>query len=767
MRAAHSLKGAARIVGLDAAVRVAHAMEDGFVAAQKGKLVLRPEHVDILLRGVDLLVQIAQLAEAELPPGRRTTPPRSTPSSPSWTAVKEGRVEARTAVADVDAGPVPSRPRSRTRRLRRSEPTMPADLGTPAPADRPEGPIDEPDRPRPPARPRPRRATRQLRATGRDRDRDRVVRVTAESLTRLMGLAGEALVQSHRLRPLVDALWRLGSGRSRLMETLQVLEDRLADRRGRTPGRRDGRSAAGHELLAKARAGPPRACRAWPRRSRRIETFARASEDLSSRLHHEVLASRMRPLADGIRGFPRLVRDLARELGKEARFEVDGETTGVDRDILDKLEAPLNHLIRNALDHGIEPPEERRAAGKPPAGDRSAWRPATAPGCSRSSSTDDGRGVDLERLRAKVVERGLATAAMARRLGEAELLEFLFLPGFSTKEQVTEISGRGVGLDVVQSMVHAVARLGPRRQPARQGDAVHPPVADHRLGHPRPAGRDRRRALRLPPEPDRPHPDGRPRRGPRPRGQAARPAGRPARRPGRRDPRARARPSGRPTRAGEPCRWWSPATAAIASAWWSTAFLGERDLRVSPLDPRLGKVPNISSSSVLEDGWPVLIVDVEDLVRSVDNLLSRPAARQARRRGSAAAPAPAPPSGSWSWTTRSPSASWSGSCSRAGATSSTSPSTASTAGTPSAPAIIDLVVSDIDMPRMDGIQLVRQIKDDARLQVDPGRRRLVQGPRGGPDQGLDAGANAYLTKSSFHDQTFLDTVADLIGEARE
>ena len=89
------------------------------------------------------------------------------------------------------------------------------------------------------------------------------------------------------------------------------------------------------------------------------------SEDLSSRLHHEVLASRMRPLADGIRGFPRLVRDMARELGKQARFEVEGEATGVDRDILDRLEAPLNHLIRNALDHGIESPDERRAAGKP------------------------------------------------------------------------------------------------------------------------------------------------------------------------------------------------------------------------------------------------------------------------------------------------------------------------------------------------------------------------------------------------------------------
>ena len=110
---------------------------------------------------------------------------------------------------------------------------------------------------------------------------------------------------------------------------------------------------------------------------------------------------------------------------------------------------------------------------------------------------DDGRGIDLERLRAKVVERGLTTAAMAARLSEAELLDFLFLPGFSTKEQVTEISGRGVGLDVVQSMVQAVRGSVKVASRARQGNAVRPPVADHRLGHPRPAGRDRRRALCL------------------------------------------------------------------------------------------------------------------------------------------------------------------------------------------------------------------------------------------------------------------------------
>src|SRR5262249_2311773 len=163
----------------------------------------------------------------------------------------------------------------------------------------------------------------------------------------------------------------------------------------------------------------------------------------------------MRPLADGIRGFPRLVRDVARQLGKQAKFEVVGETTGVDRDILDILEAPLNHLIRNALDHGLETPDERRAARKDPTGTIRLGAGHRA-GMLQIVLGDDGRGIDLVRLRAKVVEKGLTTATMAARLSDSELLDFLFLPGFSTKEKVTEISGRGVGLDVVQSMVQAV-----------------------------------------------------------------------------------------------------------------------------------------------------------------------------------------------------------------------------------------------------------------------------------------------------------------------
>ena len=144
-------------------------------------------------------------------------------------------------------------------------------------------------------------------------------------------------------------------------------------------------AAADHDRLATVKAQASQVCKRLGETVLAIEEFARQSEDLSSRLHHEVLTSRMRPLADGIRGFPRLVRDLARELGKQARFEVVGETTGVDRDILDRLEAPLNHLIRNALDHGLELPEERLAAGKAQWG-RSGWKLAIGQECSRSFS---------------------------------------------------------------------------------------------------------------------------------------------------------------------------------------------------------------------------------------------------------------------------------------------------------------------------------------------------------------------------------------------
>src|SRR5258706_9545183 len=163
----------------------------------------------------------------------------------------------------------------------------------------------------------------------------------------------------------------------------------------------------------------------------------------------------MRPFADGIRRFPRMVRDLSHSLGKEVRLEIVGEKTQVDRDILEKLEAPLTHLVRNALDHGCEPPDARRHAGKPRENVVRIEARHSA-GMLMITVSDDGTGIDPQRVREKIIQRKLSTPDVAKRMSEPELLEFLFLPGFTMKDTVTEISGRGVGLDVVQNMVRTV-----------------------------------------------------------------------------------------------------------------------------------------------------------------------------------------------------------------------------------------------------------------------------------------------------------------------
>ena len=283
---------------------------------------------------------------------------------------------------------------------------------------------------------------------GRVESADRVVRITAENLNRLMGLAGESLVQARQLRPLVDGFGELKQVHAQLWDRLQALDHDFVDRSAM-------RSDHVREQLVAAKNQVVHCLELLGGRWERMEDHARRGEDLSERLHHEVISSRLRPFIDGARGFPRLVRDTARQLGIQVRFEIIGEHTGVDRDILEKLEAPLNHLIRNALDHAVERPDERRAAGKDPQAAITLEARHVA-GMLQVRVSDDGRGIDPERVRAKVIDRGLAPAAMAKKMTADELFEFLFLPGFSTKSEVTSLSGRGVGLDVVQSMVQSV-----------------------------------------------------------------------------------------------------------------------------------------------------------------------------------------------------------------------------------------------------------------------------------------------------------------------
>jgi two-component system chemotaxis sensor kinase CheA len=172
---------------------------------------------------------------------------------------------------------------------------------------------------------------------------------------------------------------------------------------------------------------------------------------LVSGMQAEVIASRMTPVGEVFDRFPRLVRDLARELGKRIRFDVEGEEIELDRSILDEIGDPLLHLIRNAADHGIELPEARTAAGKPPEG-----RILLAASRERNSVTlrlsDDGRGIDRAAILAKARREDLADAA-ADLSADDVLLRVIARPGFSTAEAVSGVSGRGVGVDVAMTRV--------------------------------------------------------------------------------------------------------------------------------------------------------------------------------------------------------------------------------------------------------------------------------------------------------------------------
>jgi len=165
-----------------------------------------------------------------------------------------------------------------------------------------------------------------------------------------------------------------------------------------------------------------------------------------------VMKTRMLPIGKVFNKFPRLVRDLARELGKKVKLIIEGEDTELDKSIIEEIGDPLVHMIRNAIDHGIEPPEERKKAGKPEEG--TVWLKAYNEGnMIVIEIKDDGRGMDPEKLKQKAIEKGIITPAEADNMSDKEAFMLIFKPGFSTAAKITNVSGRGVGMDVVKTNI--------------------------------------------------------------------------------------------------------------------------------------------------------------------------------------------------------------------------------------------------------------------------------------------------------------------------
>jgi two-component system chemotaxis sensor kinase CheA len=186
-----------------------------------------------------------------------------------------------------------------------------------------------------------------------------------------------------------------------------------------------------------------------------VQACAQRINVVTNALQETAVKTRLQPVEHVFSRFPRTVRDLAVSCGKEVQLVIDGADTELDRSLIESIRDPLTHLIRNAVDHGIEPPDVRAAAGKPRAG-RLSLRAFNESGRVTIEVSDDGGGIAFEKVREKAIARGLVSAAEAAALSPERVLQFIFEPGFSTAAQVTSVSGRGVGMDVVRTNIEAI-----------------------------------------------------------------------------------------------------------------------------------------------------------------------------------------------------------------------------------------------------------------------------------------------------------------------
>ena len=722
MRAAHSLKGAARIVGVDAGVSVSHVMEDCLVSAQEGRLYLQREHIDALLQGTDLLMRIAT-------PGNTVTPQDIEAYVAHMNELLDpSALDARVAPPEFDVSQL----------LLMPAPAVPGPAPEPVVEPQFEVPAE--------AAAEPARRPQRLTESG-----ERVLRVTAQRLNSLLDLSSKSLVETQRLKPFLVTLQRLKRMQSTNLRAMDTLNEHL---------KVSGISHEAEQALIDARQMLAESQHLLSEQTAELDEFCWQAGQRAQLLYDTALACRMRPFADVLVGQERMVRDLGRALGKQIRLEIEGEKTQVDRDVLEKLEAPLIHLLRNAVDHGIETPEQRLLAGKPAEG-LICLRISHQAGLLVLELSDDGAGVDLDRLRRTIVERQLSTEETVAQLSEEELLTFLFLPGFSLRDTVTEVSGRGVGLDAVQHMVRLLRGAIVLEHTRQHGSRFHlevpltlsvvrslvVEVADEAYAFPL-AHIERMRDLQ--PD-DIVQLEGRQHFWHEGRHVGLVAASQLLQRP--------------PSQSDD--ETLKVVVIREREAVYGVAverFIGERTLVVLPLDPRLGKVQDISAGALLDDGSPVLIVDVEDMLRSVDKLLNTGRLERIDRRNRHTAELTRKRIlvVDDSLTVRE--------LQRKLLINRGYEVAVAVDGMDGWNALraehFDLLITDIDMPRMDGIELVTLLRRDNRLQSMPVMVVSYKDREEDRRRGLDAGADYYLAKASFHDDALLDAVVELIGGAQ-
>ncbi len=433
-RAMHTLKGGAGFLGLQAIVETAHAAEDVLGKLRSGELQLTPEINDLILEAVDFIRNALQRYEAgeevEVPSdlvSRLRSLEEGAEAAPSgkdetvddllekfgFQHLKGRPIEE--ILEELILLPPDERPVELIDQLDRliatSEPSRDEEERTPPhPEETAEEKSievvqgEEKEEEKETVKEEPRTERRQLseKKPPVSPEGEKVLRIDVKKIEDLMNLVGELVLERNRLLRVFQKLY-------------EEYQSKTVDE---------------------------------------FETVMSSLDRIVGDLQLAVMKTRMQPVKRLFQKFPRVVRDLARMLGKEVELVLEGEDAEMDKTVLEKLEEPLIHLIRNAVDHGIEPPEERARMGKPPKGTvkLSAYYHGDR---IFIEVADDGRGIDVDKVKKKALERGLITPDRAEKMTEKDILFLIFHPGFSTAEGVSQVSGRGVGMDVVMNTVSA------------------------------------------------------------------------------------------------------------------------------------------------------------------------------------------------------------------------------------------------------------------------------------------------------------------------
>lgn len=716
MRAAHSIKGAAAVVNLTIIVKLAHALENYFVRLNKEQREQIQEEVDRLLQCVDIIVSFArsppeqinhlihdQLSTIQVMIKALNDPNDSILSSALSTTKKvaQEQIKSRRFINNK------SLPRQI---IKRSE-------------------------------------NKTIKAFQKIIESQRLLRITVQSMNQLMILGGELLVQSRKFSLFALELQKIKKAHFLLSDAFDSLRLNIPEVNS---------SGIFSEKLSNLASSIHSTYEQMIKKFNQYDDFIWSHTHLAETLYQEIISSRMRPFADALGAFPRMVRDLSQKLGKNVVLEVLGSSTLVDRDILDKLETPLSHLIRNAVDHGIESAEERAFLGKQKEG-IVKLEARHVGGVLVITVSDDGRGIDCAYLRKKLIQKQILDEENASRLTDLQILDFLYLPGFSTTSELTDVSGRGMGLNIIQNIIKEVGGNISMLSNLGFGLSIHLHL---------PATLSVIRAL------------------------VAEISG-----------GVFAFPLGHIYRTlilneGDTIEqkgtWYfvyEDQNIPLVSAWrilelepppkvlplfyviilnGAKGFyglvvdllVGERELVIRELDPCLGKIKDITAGSFNESGEPVLIIDVPEITRSIELFLNDPALKQgavyhfslsqlSKKRILVVEDCPfmletecklLEQYGYSVKTAKNGIEGW-----NAARTSE-----------------FDLIITDINMPYMDGIELVRVIRKDplfthlpililSSIEESKGRRI-----------GLQVGADAYLSKTKFQEILFIEMVETLI-----